>query len=135
MGAPPRTLILKGVFTKDNLFLSSFFCWQWKAFQKLTSNASSQGHFHCFKFDVDLKFELLQFADDTIVITGESLENIWSIKAILSGFGMTFGMSVNYDKRNLFGVNINASDLHAASLFLVCKIGSFLLISLEFLLV
>lgn len=98
----------------------------------LVSNSSHQGHFQGFKFDVDLKFELLQFADDTVGITGDSLENIWCIKSILRGSEMTSGMSVNYNKNNLFGVNIVASYLQATYMFLACKIRSFpFLISLE----
>jgi hypothetical protein len=47
----------------------------------------------------------LQYADDTLCIGESSVENLWTLKAILRGFEMASGLKVNFWKRGIFGVN------------------------------
>ncbi|WJX93090.1 hypothetical protein P8452_74658 [Trifolium repens] len=49
----------------------------------------------------------LQYADDTICIGEASVENLWSLKAILRGFEMASGLKVNFWKSGLCGVNVS----------------------------
>ncbi|XP_058773250.1 uncharacterized protein LOC131647368 [Vicia villosa] len=50
--------------------------------------------------------------------------NLWSLKAILRGFEMMSGLRINFHKSNLYGINVGAWYLEAASSFLSCKVGS-----------
>jgi hypothetical protein len=66
----------------------------------------------------------LQFADDTICIGEATVENLWTLKAILRGFEMASGLKVNYWKSGLVGVNVSPAFLGSASSFLNCRLGS-----------
>jgi len=60
----------------------------------------------------------LQYADDTLCIGEASIENIWTLKALLRGFEMVSGLKVNFHKSCLMGVNVLADFLEMASDFL-----------------
>jgi hypothetical protein len=66
----------------------------------------------------------LQYADDTICIGEASVENLWSLKAILRGFEMASGLKVNFWKSGLSGVNVSARFLEMACNFLNCRLSS-----------
>ncbi|MCI27846.1 LINE-1 reverse transcriptase like, partial [Trifolium medium] len=65
----------------------------------------------------------LQYADDTIFIGEDCVENLWCMKAILRWFELMSGLKVNFAKSRLFGVNVDGSLLIEAAKFLNCKIG------------
>ncbi|KAK2454307.1 hypothetical protein QL285_001883 [Trifolium repens] len=65
----------------------------------------------------------LQYADDTICVGEASLENLWTLKAILRGFELASGLKVNFWKSSLMGVNVPPSFLEMACGFLNCKRG------------
>jgi hypothetical protein len=46
----------------------------------------------------------LQYADDTICVGEATLENVWTLKAILRGFELCSGLKVNFWKSCLMGV-------------------------------
>jgi hypothetical protein len=66
----------------------------------------------------------LQYADDTLCIGEASVENLWTLKAVLRGFEMVSGLRVNFHKCCLIGVNVSADFMRMASSFLNCKVGS-----------
>jgi hypothetical protein len=65
----------------------------------------------------------LQYADDTLCIGEPSIENLWTLKAILRGFEMVSGLKVNFWKSSLLGVNVSQDFLWLASIFLNCRVG------------
>jgi hypothetical protein len=66
----------------------------------------------------------LQFADDTLCIGEASIENLWTLKAILRGFEMASGLKINFWKSGLIGINVLPSFLGPACTFLNCRQGS-----------
>ena len=66
----------------------------------------------------------LQYADDTLCIGETTIENLWTLKALLRGFEMVSGLKVNFNKSCLMGVNVSADFLEMASNFLHCRVGS-----------
>ncbi|XP_058732910.1 uncharacterized protein LOC131604491 [Vicia villosa] len=86
--------------------------------------ASSLGDFKGFSLDDHQHFEILQFADDTILIGEDSWNNLWTFKAILRGFELVSGLRVNLNKSRLFGVNLDPDFIQVGSSFLNCAIGS-----------
>jgi hypothetical protein len=65
----------------------------------------------------------LQYADDTLCIGEASVENLWSLKAILRGFERASGLKVNFWKSNIMGVNVVNEFMELASNFLNCIRG------------
>lgn len=55
-------------------------------------------------------------------MTDHSVENLWTIKVVLRGFELTYGLGVKYHKSSLIGVNIDPSLLELVEDFLHCKI-------------
>jgi hypothetical protein len=66
----------------------------------------------------------LQYADDTLCIGEASVENLWSLKAILRGFEMASDLKVNFWKSNILGVNVSQNFMRLASVFLNCRVGN-----------
>jgi hypothetical protein len=60
----------------------------------------------------------LQYADDT------SIENLWTLKALLRGFELVSGLKVSFHKSCLMGINVSTEFLGMASTFRNCKVGS-----------
>jgi hypothetical protein len=65
----------------------------------------------------------LQYADDTICIGDASVENLWSLKAILRGFERASGLKVNFWKSSFMGINVDDDFMELASNFLNCMRG------------
>jgi hypothetical protein len=66
----------------------------------------------------------LQYAVDTLCIGEATLENLWTLKAILRSFEMVSGLKVNFWKSNILGVNVSQNFMRVASVFLNCGVGS-----------
>jgi hypothetical protein len=62
----------------------------------------------------------IQFKILTILIGEGSWANLWTIKSLLRGFEMVSGLKINFVKRKLFGLNVEARLLEASSSFLSC---------------
>ncbi|RVW26859.1 Transposon TX1 uncharacterized 149 kDa protein [Vitis vinifera] len=63
----------------------------------------------------------LQFADDTIFFSNSCAEELKTLKSLLLVFGQIFGLKVNLDKRNLFGINLDQNYLSRLALLLDYK--------------
>ncbi|XP_058784307.1 uncharacterized protein LOC131659083 [Vicia villosa] len=72
--------------------------------------------------DVD-HVDIIQFADDTIILGEASTKNLWSLKVLLRGFEMVSGLKINFSKSNVFGVNVDEVFMNTATSFLDCKKG------------
>ncbi|GAU25119.1 hypothetical protein TSUD_274080 [Trifolium subterraneum] len=70
-----------------------------------------------------LQISHLQYADDTLCIGEASMENLWTLKAILRGFELASGLRVNIWKSYLIGVNVPNNFMENACHFLNCKRG------------
>ncbi|XP_058734104.1 uncharacterized protein LOC131605811 [Vicia villosa] len=88
---------------------------------RMVAMAKDRGVFSGFRVSQNLSFELMQFADDTVIIGEGSWSNLWSIKAILRGFELASGLPINLAKSSILGVNLEESFMLAAADFLCCR--------------
>ncbi|XP_058750550.1 uncharacterized protein LOC131623553 [Vicia villosa] len=86
--------------------------------------ASSMGDLKGFRINDLAYFDILQFANDTILIRDGSWDNLWCFKAILRDFELASNLRVNLNKSLLLGFNLDSDFLQAGSSFLNCEIGS-----------
>ena len=63
----------------------------------------------------------LQYADDTIFFSNTCVEELQILKSLLLVFGQIFGLKVNLDKSNLFGINLDQDHPSRLALMLDCK--------------
>jgi hypothetical protein len=78
------------------------------------------GKFKGFHINHSIKFQILQFADDTIIMGEGSWNNLWTIKSMLRGFELVSGLKINFVKSKLYGLNIENRFLEAGASFLSC---------------
>jgi hypothetical protein len=87
------------------------------------------GEFRGFKVKEDINFDIIEYADGTILIGEGTWDNLWSIKTILRSFEMLSGPKMKFFKSKLYGLNLDDSLTEAASSsllasFIVCYSGS-----------
>lgn len=83
--------------------------------------ASRLGILSGFKLNDEVSNNLLQFAEETILVCDKSWLNIWGWKAILRGFEMLSGLKINSWKSYLYGVEVEESFMMPAAQFLAYK--------------
>ncbi|KAI5408127.1 hypothetical protein KIW84_054100 [Lathyrus oleraceus] len=73
----------------------------------------------------EVKFNLLQSANDTIIVGEGTWHNLWDIKAVFRGFELVSRLHVNFIKSKVIGLNIKQSVLEVTSSFLACGVRIF----------
>ncbi|MCH80575.1 LINE-1 reverse transcriptase like [Trifolium medium] len=90
----------------------------------MVNKAVDIGKFAGFKVNDSIRFQILQFADDTILMNDCSWENVRTMESILRGFELVSGLKINFVKSKLYGINVEANFLAAAATFLDCSFDS-----------
>ncbi|XP_058769032.1 uncharacterized mitochondrial protein AtMg01250-like [Vicia villosa] len=90
----------------------------------LVKKSVAMGIFKPFLYGDNDSVDILQFADDTILLGEASCDDIWNMKVILRGFELVSGLRINFSKSNIFGVNVGEWYINAALSFLSCKKGA-----------
>lgn len=67
----------------------------------------------------------LQFANDTFIFCAANVYQVKSVKASLLCFEVVSGLKVNFFKRKLVGIRVEASLLSRLANLIGCKVGSF----------
>ncbi|XP_058754107.1 uncharacterized protein LOC131627284 [Vicia villosa] len=99
----------------------------------LVRKSVSMGDFKPFNYGVEEKVDILQFADDTIILAEPSSDNLWCLKALLRGFEFVSRLKTNFSKSYACGVNIGDWFMNSATSFLACKKGDISFLFLEIL--
>lgn len=86
----------------------------------LISKATVRGEIDGFRVEECLKVEIIQFTDNTLFIGSRGWKNLWCIKAVLRGFDLITGLSVNFQKSRFIGINVSHHFLTTTSDFLAC---------------
>ncbi|GAU35431.1 hypothetical protein TSUD_375210 [Trifolium subterraneum] len=92
-----------------------------KGLTGMVNKAVEIGKFVGFKVSDSIQFQILQFADDTILMGDCSWDNIRTIKSILRGFELVSGLKINFVKSKLYGINMETNILEAAATYLDCS--------------
>ncbi|XP_058734049.1 uncharacterized protein LOC131605745 [Vicia villosa] len=88
----------------------------------LVKKSIQLGEFQNYSFNANCKVDILQFADDTLLVGEGSWKHLWAVRAVLRAFEIVSGLGINYNKSKLIGINTNEHFLEAASNFLSCKV-------------
>lgn len=82
--------------------------------------------FKVFKFKEDGKvYSHLQYADDTICVGKATVDNLWTLKALLRGFELASRLKINFYKSSLMGIDVAPEIMEMTCNFLNCAQGSF----------
>ena len=66
----------------------------------------------------------LQFVDNTIFFSNTREEDLQTLKSLLLAFGHIFGLKVNLDKSNIYGISLDQAHLSRLAETLECKASS-----------
>ncbi|GAU48137.1 hypothetical protein TSUD_293770 [Trifolium subterraneum] len=79
------------------------------------------GKFKGYRLNNNIQFQILQFADDTILMGEGIWDNIRIIKTLLRSFELVSGLKINFVKSKLYGLKVDSRLLEAGSAFLSCR--------------
>ncbi|XP_058741002.1 uncharacterized protein LOC131613339 [Vicia villosa] len=65
--------------------------------------------------------DVLQFAEDTLMVEDGSWNHLWAIKWVLTSFHLISGLGINFHKSKLIGINLSENFLEVARSFLAFK--------------
>jgi hypothetical protein len=82
--------------------------------------AEEIGLYKGFKIRSGPSITHLQYTDDTLCIGEATVDNLWTLKAILRGFELASGLKVNFWKSCMIGINVDNNFLDMACIFLNC---------------
>jgi hypothetical protein len=71
----------------------------------------------------DQDFPIVQYADDTLLILEACPKQLFFLKAILNSFASATGLKVNYNKSNMFPINVSPEKMVILSRTFNCQIG------------
>ncbi|GAU42324.1 hypothetical protein TSUD_25500 [Trifolium subterraneum] len=88
-------------------------------------SAEERNLFTGFKVgNAGLSVSHLQYADDILFLGEATIDNLWTLEAILRSFELASGLKVNFAKSCVMGVKVNSNFLGMAERFLHCRVGS-----------
>ncbi|XP_058727324.1 uncharacterized mitochondrial protein AtMg01250-like [Vicia villosa] len=79
----------------------------------LVKKAIVIGEYEGFLINGKCEMDILQFADDTLMIGEGNWKKVWAIKTILKAFEMVSGLGINYHKSKLIEINVTNNLLEA----------------------
>ncbi|XP_058767768.1 uncharacterized protein LOC131641483 [Vicia villosa] len=80
-------------------------------FSGIVGRSIEVGEFCRFDMKRSCWVDLLQFADDTLIVGEGTWKHVWAIKEILRAFEIVSGLGINYHKSKLIGINAQYGDL------------------------
>ncbi|XP_058765712.1 uncharacterized protein LOC131639232 [Vicia villosa] len=87
----------------------------------LVGKTVENGDFVGFNVNGTCEIDILQFADDTLLIGDGGWNHLWAMKAVLKGFEKVSGLKINFHKSKLICININPHVVEVATNFLSCR--------------
>lgn len=89
----------------------------------MMKNAVRNNLFRGFQVNEHVSYNIIQFTDDTLILGEASWENLRTIKALLKGFELVYGLSINMEKSKLLGVGIREQFMQATCNYLMCDMN------------
>jgi hypothetical protein len=124
-GSPTKEISIKRCLKQGDPLAPLLFLIVAEGLGGLMRSAVDRGRFKPFAVGRErMPVSMLQYADDTLCIGEASVDNLWTLKAVLRGFEMASGLKVNFWKSCIMGINVTNDFLELASGFLNCRIGN-----------
>ena len=124
-GSPTKEISIQRGLKQGDPLTPFLFLLVAEGFSGLMRNAVNRNLFRGFEVGHNgLVISHLQYADDTLCIGEASVENLWTLKALLRGFEMVSGLKINFFKSGLIGINVSGDFMEMACDFLNCNQGA-----------
>ncbi|XP_058727043.1 uncharacterized protein LOC131598463 [Vicia villosa] len=80
------------------------------------------GEYDMFVIKRSCSVDILQFADDTLLVGNRTWKHVKALKTVLRAFELVSGLGINFHKRKSIGINVPTKFLKAATFYLSCKL-------------
>jgi len=125
-GSPTEEINIHRGLKQGDLLASFLFLLVAEGFSGLMRNTVTLNFFEGFKMKEEgIVYSHLQYVDDTLCMRKATVENLWTLKALLRGFEMVSRLKVDFYKSCLMGINVNPDFMEMTCNFLNCSQGSF----------
>ena len=94
-GSPTKEFVVERGLRQGDMLSPFLFVLVTECLTGLMKKAVEISDFKDFKFNMEDEVNLLQFADDTIIMAERGWDDLWTMKAILRGFEMMSGLKIN----------------------------------------
>ncbi|XP_058775034.1 uncharacterized protein LOC131649281 [Vicia villosa] len=121
-GSPTKEFVVEKGLRQGDPLSPFLFVLVAEGLTALVKKATSLGNYEGFLINGKCWVDILQFADDTLLIEEGNWKQIWAIKTVLKAFELVSGLGTNYRKSKLIGINISDNLMEAASSLLSCKV-------------
>jgi len=92
--------------------------------QRLILQASTVGSL-CHPVDSSLPCPVLQYADDTLILTKGNIQSMHILKKILDVLSLATGLTINFHKSTFIPMNVDDATTSAMATVLGCTVSSF----------
>lgn len=97
-----------------------------EALHAMLLKATPRNIFHGFHVENSLEdVSHLQFVDDILIFCNAKIEEVQTLKYILHWFDLCYGMKINFDNCELFGIRMESSLVQFFAGVFGCPVGSF----------
>lgn len=76
--------------------------------------------FRGFHVNEDVKFDILQFTEDKVILGEGIWRNLWNVKKVLRGFELISDLYVNFFKSKIYEINVKNNLMQVDSFILSC---------------
>ncbi|XP_058746061.1 uncharacterized protein LOC131618929 [Vicia villosa] len=120
-GSPTKEFLVEKGLRQGDPFSPFLFMVVAEGLKRIINKAVENGSYAGFSINRRCFIDVLQFADDTLMVGDGSWKHLWAIKAVLRGFELISGLGINFNMSKLIGLNIDSCFLEVATTFLACR--------------
>ncbi|XP_058783440.1 uncharacterized protein LOC131658124 [Vicia villosa] len=120
-GSPTKEFTVEKGLRQGDLLSPFLFVIVAEGLKGLINKAVENGSYAGFSFNRRCFIDVLQFADDTLLVGDGSWSHLRAIKTVLRGFELISGLGINLHKSKLIGINVDPRFMEVATNFLGCR--------------
>lgn len=120
-GSPTKEFRVERELRQGNPITPFLFVIVEEGLKCLVNREVENGDYAGFSFNETCFIDVLQFADDTLLVGDESWSHLWAIKSVLRGFELISELGINFHKSKLIDINIRTNFLEPTNNFLACR--------------
>ncbi|XP_058755916.1 uncharacterized protein LOC131629131 [Vicia villosa] len=120
-GSPTKEFLVEKGLRQGDPLSSFLFVVVAEGLKGIINKVVENGSYAGFSINRRCFIDVIQFADDTLMVEDGSWSHLWAIKAVLRGFELISGPGIKFYKSKLIGLNIDSRFLEVATTFLACR--------------
>ncbi|XP_058779060.1 uncharacterized protein LOC131653017 [Vicia villosa] len=121
-GSPTKEFVVNRGLRQGDPLSPFLFVLVTEALTRLVRKSIEIGDFEAFDIKRRCEVDILQFADDTLLVGTGTWKHVKALKIVLRSFELVSGLGINFHKSKLIGINVSSLFLDAAAYYLSCRV-------------